>query len=137
MNALSDAEKAVAEAREPLLARLGMAVGNYDRARDEGLVDKLIAAVRHHDAETVRTEGHQWSGEAGRAILQTADRIDPDATPTHTGPGRPASELPAWAVDQLADRGIDPGEVSHFIAGSDGRTIAAAVDGEPVHLTRP
>lgn len=27
------------------------------------------------------TEGHQWSGEAGRTILQTADRIDPKETP--------------------------------------------------------
>lgn len=57
--------------------------------------------------------------------------------PAHTGPGRPASELPDWAVAQLSDRGIDDSEVSHFIASSDGRTIAAAVDGKPVHLTRP
>lgn len=51
--------------------------------------------------------------------------------------GRPASELPEWAVTLLADRGIGDSEVSHFIASRDGRTIAAAVDGKPVHLARP
>jgi hypothetical protein len=56
--------------------------------------------------------------------------------PAPTFPGRPASELPEWAVAQLSDRGIDDSEVSHFIASRDGRTIAAAVDGKPVHLTR-
>jgi hypothetical protein len=70
VTALTDAAQAVAEAREPLLARLGMAVGNYDRARDEALVDRLITAVRHHDAETVRSlsrDGHS-AQEAARKI---------------------------------------------------------------------
>jgi hypothetical protein len=56
--------------------------------------------------------------------------------PAHRGPGRPASELPDWAVGRLSERGIDTGEATHFIASRDGRTITAAVDGKPVRLTR-
>ena len=50
--------------------------------------------------------------------------------------GRPPSELPDWAIIQLSDRNIDPGDVTHFIAGRDGRTLAAAVNGKPVTLVR-
>lgn len=60
-----------------------------------------------------------------------------DKARSQSGLGRPASELPEWAVSELSDRGIDDSEVAHFIASRDGRTIAAAVDGKPVHLTRP
>ncbi|NUP47571.1 MAG: hypothetical protein HOW97_09715 [Catenulispora sp.] len=56
--------------------------------------------------------------------------------PARHRPGRPATELPEWAVSQLEDRGIDPSEVTHFFTAHDGRTIAAAVDGKPVALTR-
>lgn len=66
MTALSDAERAVHEAREAALR---------NPTRDS--LNHLVAAVRHHDAEIARTEGHEWSGEAGRAILQTADKLDP------------------------------------------------------------
>lgn len=74
-----------------------------------------------------------------RAIQHQLDAIEQpeDADVVQTPGRRPASELPDWAVAQLSDRGIDDSEVSHFIASSDGRTIAAAVDGKPVHLTRP
>lgn len=56
--------------------------------------------------------------------------------PARHRPGRPPSELPDWAISSLEDRGIDPSEVTHFIAARDGRTIAAAVDGKPITLTR-
>ncbi|BBB01108.1 hypothetical protein RVR_8363 [Actinacidiphila reveromycinica] len=62
MTALSDAAQAVEEAREALLLRLFMAVGAYDHARDEALLDTLVAAVRRHDAETVREFADQEEG---------------------------------------------------------------------------
>ncbi|MEE4546260.1 hypothetical protein V2S66_30390 [Streptomyces sp. V4-01] len=67
-----------------------------------------------------------------RAILSVVQ----SALDTHRGPGRPPSELPDWAIIQLSDQGFDPGDVSHFIGDPTGRTIAAAVDGKPVHLRR-
>ena len=54
----------------------------------------------------------------------------------HSGPGRPPSELPEWAIIQLSQQGMDAGDVTHFFEASSGRTIAAAVNGKPVHLTR-
>jgi len=76
VTALSDAEKAITEARRDVHEFLWpLTAAEADRAR--AAIARLEAAVRHYDAETVRTEGHQWSGEAGRAILQTADRIAP------------------------------------------------------------
>jgi hypothetical protein len=75
VTALSDAEKAVAEARRDVHEFFVLlAAPNADTAR--AAVARLEATVRHHDAETVRSEGHLWSGEAGRAILQTADKLD-------------------------------------------------------------
>lgn len=59
-----------------------------------------------------------------------------DARARHNGPGLPASDLPGWAVTQLADRGIDPGEISHFIGNPAGQHLIVAVDGKPVPLTK-
>lgn len=80
MSALFDAERAVAEARAAVHEFLWpLAAPEADRAREA--IARLEAAIRRHDAETVRTEGHQWSGEAGRAILHAADLINPEETP--------------------------------------------------------
>jgi uncharacterized membrane protein len=71
---LEQAERAVAEVRRDVhefFVLFAATVANEARAK----VARLEGAVRHHDIEIVRTEGHQWSGEAGRAILQTADAI--------------------------------------------------------------
>lgn len=79
MSALSDAELAAAEARRDVHEYFVLlAATEADKAR--AAVARLEAAIRHHDAETVRTEGHQWGGPAGRAILQTADKLDPEVT---------------------------------------------------------
>lgn len=59
-----------------------------------------------------------------------------DDAPAHTGLGLPASDLPGWAVTRLADRGIDPSEVTHFIGNPGGRHLIVAVDGKPVPLTK-
>jgi hypothetical protein len=91
-----------------------------------------------------------------RAVMDVCDEIErgnPDAlvaaavlrihraalgdAPAHRGPGRPPSELPDWAIVQLSDQGMDAGDVTHFFEASGGRKIAAAVNGKPVHLTRP
>jgi hypothetical protein len=74
VTALEDAARGVEEARTRLSVYLQQA-GGLSTARVGANLDVLIAAVRRHDAETVRAEGHHWSGEAGQAILQTADRI--------------------------------------------------------------
>jgi hypothetical protein len=70
VSALEDTAQAVEEAAEAVL---------WDSTRDS--IAHLIAAVRAHDAETVRSEGHHWSGEAGRALLHTADNLEPKETP--------------------------------------------------------
>ncbi|MFF8784763.1 hypothetical protein [Streptomyces sp. NPDC015125] len=74
---LKQAEKAVAEARraihETLIRLPGWAA---DAAREE--LDLFERAVRQHDAEVVRSEGHDWSGEPARALLTMADRLKPD-----------------------------------------------------------
>ncbi|MBD3004684.1 hypothetical protein IEJ02_11320 [Streptomyces sp. 5-10] len=48
-----------------------IAAWEADRVRD--LID---SAVARRDAETVRREGHQWSGRIGLVILELADRIE-------------------------------------------------------------
>lgn len=77
MTAVSDAEKAVEEAREALLRRLAITVGTYDHARDEALVDALIAAVRRHDAETLLAQPDARKYGRGQ---WAADRINPKET---------------------------------------------------------
>jgi hypothetical protein len=82
VTALSDAAHAVEEARDRILARLWMAVGGYDRTRDEQLVDALAAAVRHHDAETVRAMDPVEIALAGRyAGNDIANRLDAKGKP--------------------------------------------------------
>lgn len=41
-----------------------------------------------------------------------------------------------WARLQLIDAGIAFHRVTHYLASSDGHTIAAAVDGHPIYLVR-
>ncbi|MEW2070018.1 hypothetical protein [Streptomyces sp. NPDC007346] len=61
-----------------------LAAPEADRVRE------LIAkAVKDGDAETIRSEGHQWSGRVGLVILQLADRVEEattrDGAPRRTG----------------------------------------------------
>lgn len=50
--------------------------------------------------------------------------------------GEPPDAMPIWARLQLADLGHRFVNVTHWIGSSDGRSIAAAVLGEPVYLIR-
>jgi hypothetical protein len=65
MSALSDAEKAVSEARDAVLARITEPETGTD------LIAALIATVRHHDAETVRALSRD-----GYSAQEAARRID-------------------------------------------------------------
>lgn len=87
MTALFDAEQAVAEARRDVHEYFVLlAATEADKAR--AAVARLEAAVRHHDAETVRDfAGQLRAATYGKAaayvkgIRDTADRIDPKETP--------------------------------------------------------
>lgn len=78
MTALSDAELAVVEAREALLARIAQPETGID------LIAHLEAAVRHHDAEIVREFADQEDGLLAmpkaavyvQGIRDGADRIE-------------------------------------------------------------
>jgi len=56
-------------------------------------------------------------------------------TTTTQSPRRP-EDLPIWARLQLAKQGVPFRRVTHWIDSDDGRTIGAAVNGQPVYLTR-
>lgn len=38
--------------------------------------ERLDAAVARGDAETIRSEGHDWSGQIALSILRLADEVD-------------------------------------------------------------
>lgn len=86
--------------------------------------DRLEATNPDRDADF--SAGVDWAVAELRRLAAEA----------HQGPGHPPSLLPDWAIIQLSDRGIDPGDVSHFIGDPTGPKLAAAVDGKPIHLTR-
>lgn len=65
MTALSDAEQAFEEAREAAF-----------REKTLHSLDRLIRAVRHHDAEVVRDLSRQ-----GYSAQEAAKKIDPRETP--------------------------------------------------------
>jgi hypothetical protein len=54
---------------------------------------------------------------------------------TSLTPNRP-DDLPIWARLQLAELGVPFASVTHWIGTDDGRTIGAAVNGQPVYLVR-
>lgn len=54
---------------------------------------------------------------------------------TTVSPNRP-EDLPVWARLALAEKGVPFRRVTHWIGSDDGRTIGAAVNGQPVYLTR-
>lgn len=51
-------------------------------------------------------------------------------TPNHP------DDLPIWARLQLAEKGVPFAQATHWIGGSDGRTIAVAVNDKPIYLTK-
>lgn len=106
----------------------------------EALAHVLCAFAQEPDDRMVLQATSGIYGEGVRTGLTMGDlralQDLVDARARHNGPGLPASDLPGWAVAQLADRGIDPGEITHFIGNPNGRTLAVAVDGKPVHLTK-
>lgn len=61
-----------------------LAAPEADRVRE-----LLAKAVNQGDAETIRSEGHHWSGLVALAILQLADRVEEattrDGAPRRTG----------------------------------------------------
>jgi hypothetical protein len=61
-------EEAHNEVKEELVL---LAAPEADRVRE-----LIEAAMQQRDAETVRSEGHQWSGRIGLKILELADRIE-------------------------------------------------------------
>ena len=70
MTALSDAERAVVRAQAAVVREL-----NREAAQ---VVDALIAAVRHHDAEIVRADtGHIRHGSAEEYAIRHAALIEP------------------------------------------------------------
>lgn len=74
MTTLSDAARAVAEARAAVHEFLfPLAAPEADRAREA--IAHLIAAVRHHDAETVRALSRD-----GYSAQESAKKIDPKET---------------------------------------------------------
>jgi hypothetical protein len=76
MTALDDAEQAVEEARGALVRRLYP--WTVDPEQADEIADRLIAAVRHHDAETVRAiEPEAMIGQYARDTI--ARRLDPAA----------------------------------------------------------
>lgn len=83
MTALSDAERAVAEARDALIRRLRP--WSSDPAEADATTDALIAAVRAHDAEIAcefaeQEDGHLHNTAATayvQGIRDTANRIAP------------------------------------------------------------
>lgn len=54
---------------------------------------------------------------------------------TTQSPNRP-EDLPIWARLALAAKGVPFRRVTHWIGNDDGYTIAVAVNGQPVYLTR-
>ncbi|BCK74059.1 hypothetical protein Srufu_080120 (plasmid) [Streptomyces libani subsp. rufus] len=50
--------------------------------------------------------------------------------------GEPPESMPIWARLKLATLGIRFRRVTHYIRSTDGNTIAAAADGQPVHLIK-
>lgn len=58
------------------------------------------------------------------------------STITALAQGEPPDAMPIWARIQLAALGVPFRRVTHFLCSADGRTIGAAVDGEPVWLCR-
>ncbi|WNI19224.1 hypothetical protein [Actinacidiphila sp. ITFR-21] len=91
MTAVSDAERAVAEARRDVHEYFVLlAAPNADQARDA--VSRLEAAVRAHDAETVRDFADQEDGlltslcaaSYVKGIRDGADRIDTTTAPPLT-----------------------------------------------------
>lgn len=87
MTALSDAERAVAEARSALIRRLHP--WTVPPGQADEITDALIAAVRHHDAEKVRDFAEQedrrrWTTSATvyiHGIRAAADRLHPEWIP--------------------------------------------------------
>ena len=82
MTALSDAAKAVVEARSRVIVYLTNAGLSAPRAAANA--DALIAAVRHHDAEVVRADtGHIRYGSATDYAERHANLLSPaaDASP--------------------------------------------------------
>lgn len=87
MSDLLAAEKAVKEQRARVLGYLQRS--GLSTARATANLDLLIAAVRHHDAETARDFAEQEDGHllntAATAYVQgirdAADRINPEETP--------------------------------------------------------
>ncbi|MFJ6363444.1 hypothetical protein ACIQIE_19970 [Streptomyces globisporus] len=61
-----------------------LAAPEADRVRE-----LLAEAVQEGDAETIRSEGHHWSGHIALTILQLADRVEEattrDGAPRRTG----------------------------------------------------
>ncbi|MFF9787143.1 hypothetical protein [Streptomyces nigrescens] len=58
-------------------------------------------------------------------------------TTTTLAHGEPPEAMPIWARLQLASLGIPFRKVTHFLGSIDGARIGAAVNGQPVYLTRP
>jgi hypothetical protein len=57
-------------------------------------------------------------------------------TTTALAMGEPPDRMPIWARLQLIERGIPFARVTHFLPSTDGRTIGAAVNGQPVWLRK-
>lgn len=77
MTALDDAAQAVEDAREQLIGWTLIALPNEPGFTGaERLADTLIAAARHHDAETVRDLSRQ-----GYSAQEAAKKIDPKEGP--------------------------------------------------------
>lgn len=107
---------------------------------EEALAHVLCAFAQEPDDRMVLQATSGIYGEGVRTGLTMGDlralQDMVDARARHNGPGLPASDLPGWAVAQLADRGIDPGEITHFIGNPAGQHLIVAVDGRPVPLTK-
>jgi hypothetical protein len=117
MTALSDAELAVAEAKEQLVCfALGALPNEPGFEKAERAADALIAAVRHHDAEVVRALGlESMVGQYARDTI--AALIEP-AFPTDSYP-----EVEVRFADGPTVR------VSRFEVTTDATTDSLVVEG--------